>query len=118
MLLDFYPVEGGNRGQPLIATILDPTHLHLLAYTDGIVIVPAYKSTTQPAICDICKYILKTTGYISGSFPARTYALDILSGSTIVFLVPSVYYGSRQTQLPDLSDIEITRGITFTGQFI
>lgn len=103
---------------PITALIVDPTHLTIQSYNDGTVILSSYTNTTQPAICDICQHILKTVGLVGGVYAARPYPLNILSGSAIVFKVPSIYYGSRNTQLPDLSDIEITRGITFTGQFI
>ncbi len=103
---------------PIIAEIIDPTHLSINSYNDGTISFPTYKTTTLPAISDACRYILKTVGLVSGSFAARPYKMQIRAGSNVVFIVPSIYYGSRNTQLPDLSDIEVTRGITFTGQFI
>lgn len=104
-------------GSPITATIdktiFSNARITISAYNDGTVVIPAHVSQVIPYIVDVCRYILKTAGAV-----ARPYQLLIKAGDDVVFTVPSVYFGSRQTAMDGYSDIEVIRGQSYTGQAI
>ena len=103
---------------PIIANLNKDLTLTVQAYNDGIISFGSYETKTEPCIVDACRHILNTVGLISGVYAARPYPLHIMSGSKVVFIVPTVYFGSRKTQDDIYSDIELVRGISFCGQMM
>lgn len=103
---------------PITATVDEAGFLTVQSYNDGNISFSGFLEKQTPAISKACSRILNLVGLISGVYAARPYPMNITAGGVIVFQVPTLYFGSRNTQLPDYSDIEIVRGISFTGQFI
>lgn len=97
----------------IVAKIDEAGFLSIQTFNDGVVNIVGYIEKNIPAISKACRRILATSG-IAG----RNYPLYIVAGNTIVFIIPTLYFGSRITMMEDYSDIEIIRGISFTGQFI
>ena len=127
MLLELIPLEfhfGDHNYYPLkciIAEVVDQTHLHVLPFYDGSITLPSYHTKTTPAICDACRWILKTAGYHAGTntYLGRKYPLCIQDGGgKEIFHVQSVYYGSKNFQYPPYSDAEVNIGKDFTGQLL
>lgn len=103
---------------PIIAKLDEAGFLSVQDYNDGIITFSAFLEKETPAISKACSRIINTVGLIAGEYPARIYPMHITSGAKIVFIVPTLYFGSKNTALSDLSDIELIRGISFTGQFV
>lgn len=105
---------------PIIANIDEAGYLSVQDYTDGTISFTGFLEKEAPAISKACSRILNTVGYdaVSGTYLARPYPMLIQAGGVTVFIVPTLYFGCRNTLLSDYSDIEVVRGISFTGQFI
>lgn len=103
---------------PITATLTTPMLLTVSSYNDGIISFSGFVEATPNLIVNSCRKILNLVGLISGGYPARAYPMNIMSGSNLVFIVPSLWYGARQTQDTEYSDIEIARGNSIIGQIL
>lgn len=103
---------------PIIANILDNQSITVEDYDDGTIAFSGFITKTTPVISTACRKILNTVGLVGGIYAARPYPMLIKSGNAVVFTVPTLYFGSRQTADQFYSDIELVRGVTFAGQIM
>ena len=103
---------------PIIADITSLTAITVRAFNDGNISFGKYETKSVPCIVDACRHILKTVGLVSGKYAAQPYPMHIVSGTNVVFIVPSLLFGSKLTLTPEYSDIEVTRGTSFCGQIL